>query len=160
MIKEVSGDILLAKTEAIAHGIAPNDHFNQGLAHNLRERWPAMYKDFRHFCHSHHPKVGDLWTWSGPDSTRIINLFTQEPAKSEHSHPGKASIENLHHCFKALKKEVQKEGIKSLAIPRIGTGVGGLDWPDVQALIEKDLGDLDLELHVYSEYVPGQAASS
>ena len=48
MIKEVHGDILLSSAQAIAHGIAPNDHFDNDLALALRERWPAMAKDFRH----------------------------------------------------------------------------------------------------------------
>lgn len=47
MIKEVAGDILLTKAQAIAHGIAPNDHYNSGLALSLREEWPAMYRTLR-----------------------------------------------------------------------------------------------------------------
>lgn len=42
MIHYVSGDILLSKAAAIAHGVAPNDHMDHGLALALRERWPAM----------------------------------------------------------------------------------------------------------------------
>jgi O-acetyl-ADP-ribose deacetylase (regulator of RNase III) len=42
MIKEVSGDILLSKAQVIAHGVAPNDPFHNGLALQLREQWPAM----------------------------------------------------------------------------------------------------------------------
>jgi O-acetyl-ADP-ribose deacetylase (regulator of RNase III) len=47
MIKEVSGDLLYTSAEAIAHGIAPNDHFDSGLALSLREHFPDLYKDFR-----------------------------------------------------------------------------------------------------------------
>ena len=63
MIKEVQGDILLSGADAVAHGIAPNDNFHQGLALSLRESWPAMYKDFRHYCHVQHPKEGTTWAW-------------------------------------------------------------------------------------------------
>ena len=52
MLHEVSGDILLTRASALAHGVAPNDHMNSGLALSLREDWPAMYKDFRHFSHT------------------------------------------------------------------------------------------------------------
>ena len=41
MIHEVAGDILLTKAQAVAHGVAPNDHFDSGLALALREQWPA-----------------------------------------------------------------------------------------------------------------------
>ena len=67
MITKVRGDILLSDTKAIAHGVAPHDHFNQGLALALRERHPAMAKDFRHYCHQANPKPGHAWLWAGPE---------------------------------------------------------------------------------------------
>ncbi|MGV2462925.1 UNVERIFIED_CONTAM: Appr-1-p processing protein, partial [Pseudomonas aeruginosa] len=48
MIREVEGDILLSGAQVIAHGIAPQDHFDSGLALALRERWPSMVRDYRH----------------------------------------------------------------------------------------------------------------
>jgi len=48
VIHEVTGDILLTKAQAIAHGVAPGEHFDSGLALSLRENWPAMAKDYRH----------------------------------------------------------------------------------------------------------------
>lgn len=44
-----SGGILLSGAAAIAHGIVPNDHFHQGLALALREKWPKIAMDFRHY---------------------------------------------------------------------------------------------------------------
>ncbi|NND97821.1 MAG: macro domain-containing protein [Pirellulaceae bacterium] len=162
MIQEVSGDIILSKAEAIAHGVAPADHFNQGLALTLRERWPSMAKDFRHWCHQSHPKPGKAWIWSGPgpngDVTRVICLLTQDES-SNHGHlPGKAHIEHINHSLKDLRKLIEKEEIKSVALPRLATGVGGLDWSDVKPLIEHHLGDLHIPIYVYSEYHQGQAA--
>ena len=82
MIKEVSGDILQSGAQAIAHGVAPNDHFSSGLALSLREQWPALYKDFRHYCQTFHPEAGGLWAWSGAGGPRIANLLTQAAAAS------------------------------------------------------------------------------
>ena len=48
-LKEVAGDILLTKADMVAHGVAPNDGYANGLALSLRQQWPAMYKDFRHY---------------------------------------------------------------------------------------------------------------
>ena len=50
MIHEVTGDILLTNAQAIAHGVAPGDHFDHGLALALRERWPDMARDFRRYA--------------------------------------------------------------------------------------------------------------
>lgn len=160
MIHEVSGDILLSKAQAIAHGVAPHDHFDSGLALSLRQEWPAMYKDFKHFCHVKNPVPGSAWFWGGAGGARIINLMTQDaPGGQKHSgHPGHASLSNVGHALDALKKIVEKEGIESVAIPRLATGVGGLKWEEVKPLIYERLADLKAEVYVYATYVKGQAA--
>ncbi len=157
MIKEVIGDILLSEAEVIAHGVAPGDHFTSGLALSLREQWPSMVKDFRHYCHLEHPKPGGVWLWSGP-GRRIANLFTQEPGHKEGGHPGKASVENVNHALRALRHTAEKESFKSIALPKIATGVGGLDWDSIRPLIDHHLGDLGIPIWVYAEYHKGQKA--
>jgi len=158
MIHEVTGDILLSKADAIAHGVAPNDHFDSGLALCLRTDWPAMYKDFRHFCHTTNPEPGALWVWAGTNGTRFINLFTQQPAPNNHGHPGRATIENVNHCLRELAKLVAKSEFKSLALPRLATGVGGLPWDQVQPLIKNHLGALDIPVYIYTHYQKDVAA--
>ena len=158
MLKEVTGDILLTQAEAVAHGVAPNDNFASGLALSLREQWPAMYKDFRHYCQLETPKPGGLWIWSGVGGVRVVNLFTQEPAPSHGAKPGRATIENVNHCLKALSKCIETEKLKSVALPRLATGVGGLEWKDVKPLIEKHLGHLSIPVYVYATYQPGVQA--
>ena len=158
MLKEVTGDILLTQAETVAHGVAPNDNFASGLALSLRERWPAMYKDFRHYCQTVTPKPGELWTWAGVGGVRIINLFTQEPAPSHGANPGRATLENVNRCLKALSKVIESENIKSVALPRLATGVGGLEWKDVKPLIEKQLGHLPVLVYVYTTFRSGVRA--
>lgn len=159
MIRYVSGDILLSKAAAIAHGVAPSDHFSQGLALALRDRWPSMVKDFRHWCHDRHPKAGEAWIWGGAGGVRIINLLTQPAADTSHGHnPGKAHTEYVNHALKALCQIIEKEQLSSVALPRLATGVGGLDWNEVKPLIEQRLGELDIPVLVYSEFHPGVAA--
>lgn len=102
MVHEVSGDLLLTKAEAIAHGVAPNDHFEHGLALSLRENWPSLAKDFRHYAHQTHPKPGEIWTWAGVGGIRIFNLMTQEGDHGHGSKSGKATVANVNHCFKAI----------------------------------------------------------
>ena len=65
MLKEVAGDILLTKAEALAHGVAPNHDFAKGVALALRVRWPVMYKSFRHYFQTFTPKTGDLLLLTG-----------------------------------------------------------------------------------------------
>jgi O-acetyl-ADP-ribose deacetylase (regulator of RNase III) len=159
VIHEVEGDILLTGAQAIAHGVAPNDPMNQGLALSLHERYPAMHKDFHHWCHQQHPKPGEAWAWGGAEGVRIINLLTQEGGYGGGNKPGKASEPNVNHALRALKKIIQMEGFSSVALPRLATGVGGLDWDQVKPLIQSQLGDLDIPVYVYVTFHAGQKAN-
>lgn len=158
MIRYVRGDLLLSHAKAIAHGVAPNDPFDHGLAHALREYMPSMYKDFRHYCQSQHPKAGGLWTWGGIGGVRLVALFTQEAAYEHGAKPGRATEANVNHALKALLQECRKEGWASLALPRLATGIGGLEWAQVKPLIEHHLGTLDIPVLVYEQYAAGEAA--
>jgi O-acetyl-ADP-ribose deacetylase (regulator of RNase III) len=159
MIHEVEGDILLTGAEAIAHGVAANDPMNQGLAKALHERYPAMHKDFHHWCRQQHPKLGSAFIWSGAGHIRVINLLTQEGGYEHGSKPGGASVSSVNHALHALKKVIADESLGSVALPRLATGVGGLDWNAVQPLIRSQLGDVDADIYVYSRYVPGKKAA-
>lgn len=159
MLKEVSGDILLSKAQVVAHGVAPADHFNQGLALSLREQYPAMAKDFRHHCQVSHPKAGEVWTWAGPDGKRVVNLMVQEEAPSQQSRPGKATSHNVNLALRNLRALIEAENFTSLALPRLATGVGGLAWDEVKPLIENHLGDLDIPVYLYTNFKAGERAA-
>jgi O-acetyl-ADP-ribose deacetylase (regulator of RNase III) len=79
----------------------------------------------------------------------------------DHGHglrPGKANTANVNHALRRLRHAMEVEGITSLAIPALATGVGGLDWNDVKPLIEANLGDLKIPIYVYEVYHKGQEA--
>lgn len=162
-IYEVEGDILLSGAAAIAHGVAPNDHFDSGLALALRERFPSLAKDFRHYCRVDNPQAGGLWVWGGVAedgaAVHIVNLLTQDAAENAIGRPGRASTENVGHALKALARLVAAEGIASLALPRLATGVGGLEWAQVKPLIERHLSEIDIPVYVYAVYHKGQKAN-
>ena len=159
-IHEVTGDILLSKAQAIAHGVAPHDHFDSGLALSLREQWPSMHKDFRHHCHISNPEPGEAWMWGGTQGKRIVCLLTQEPcSKHGHGHPGKATVENVNHALRHLRVLAEKEKFSSIAIPRLATGVGGLHWEQVKPLVENHLGHLGIPVFVYTHYQKGTVAN-
>ncbi|MBX7105481.1 MAG: Appr-1-p processing protein [Gemmataceae bacterium] len=159
MIHEVSGDILLTGAQAIAHGIAPNDHFDAGLALAIREAWPAVAKDFRHYAHQAHPKPGEIWVWAGVGGVRVYNLLTQEGEHGHGAKPGRASVPNVNHCLKRLRHELDKGDVKSLALPKLATGVGGLEWGEVKPLIHQHLGELAIPIFLYTTYHKGQKAA-
>lgn len=157
MLHAVHGDILLTSAEAIAHGVSPNDHFDVGLALALRELWPSLAKDFRHYAHQVHPRPGELWTFRNAESRVIYNLMTQEGEQAAQS-SGRATTGNVGHALKRLRHELERHPVRSLAMPRLATGAGGLDWTEVAPLVEKHLGDLDMPVFVYTTYEKGKKA--
>ena len=159
MIIEATGDILLSKAQVVAHGIAPNDDFAQGLALSLREQWPSLYKDFRHYCQTQHPKEGTIWSWMASDGKIIVNLFTQEGAYNHGQKAGKANTPNVNHALRELHKFLVSENASSVALPRLATGVGGLSWDEVYPLIQQHLGTLDIPVYIYTTYHKGQVAA-
>jgi O-acetyl-ADP-ribose deacetylase (regulator of RNase III) len=164
MIHEVEGDILLSKAELIAHGIAPQDHFDSGLALALRERWPSLVRDYRHDVHGKAIAPGDIWAWTGVreegGTRRIVNLVTQNSiGEGPSARPGAATLENVGHALRKLAKFIDEEGIKSLALPRLATGVGKLEWDEVKPLVQRHLGDLAIPVFVYTTYRAGKAAA-
>ncbi len=163
MIREVEGDILLSDAQVIAHGIATADPFDSGLALALRERFPSMVKDYRHATHAKQPDTGEIWAWGGVNedgSVRgIVNLLTQGmQSQAKSARPVKAKLEDVNRALRELAKRVQSDGIKSVALPRLATGVGGLDWAEVKPLIQQHLGGLGIPVVVYEVYRKDQKA--
>jgi O-acetyl-ADP-ribose deacetylase (regulator of RNase III) len=163
MIHEVTGDILLSKAHWIAHGVGVDDDFKSGLALSLRERFPSLYKDFRHYCKTYRPKPGTLWAWSGvagadQPTMHVLSLLTQDPPMHKGGHPGRAQLTHVNHALHALAKYLASHEIRSLALPRLATGVGGLAWDDVRPLIQSTLGGAGLPVFVYTTFKAGEQA--
>lgn len=163
MIREVEGDILLSEARVIAHGIATADPFDSGLALALRERFPSMVRDYRHATHSRQPDTGDIWVWKGVDGDGrvrcIVNLLTQGMQSQDKSaRPVKAKLEDVNRALRRLADFLRDEGVRSVALPRVATGVGGLDWADVKPLIRQHLDGLGIPVVVYEVYRKGVKA--
>jgi O-acetyl-ADP-ribose deacetylase (regulator of RNase III) len=159
MLHEVEGDLLLTGAQAIAHGVSPNDHFDVGLALGLRDEWPSMAKDFRHYARQSHPKPGEVWEYRTTDGRVIYNLITQDGEQMRGGSSGMATVSHVHHALKALRQLLDANAVRSLALPRLATGAGRLDWAEVQPLVQQHLGDLDIPVYVYTTYHKGQKAA-
>lgn len=158
MIYEVEGDILLTKSPVIAHGVAANDPMTQGLALSLHKSYPAMHKDFHHWCHVQHPDPGEAWMWGTVGGVRLVNLITQDGGYGHGAKPGQATLKNVRKSLKKLKKMAKKEKFSSMALPKLATGVGNLDWDDVKPLIYEQLGEMKIPVYLYTVFHEGKQA--
>lgn len=74
------------------------------------------------------------------------------------AYPGHATLKHVRDSLKVLAKIAKKESFTSIALPRLATGVGGLEWKDVLPVIEEQLGGLGIPIVIYSEFHAGQQA--
>jgi O-acetyl-ADP-ribose deacetylase (regulator of RNase III) len=143
MIKEVYGNILLSNSDAIVQGVAPEEEFTSGLAASVKEKWPAIEKDFRQYCAQGQLKPGDLWAWRNADGLDVLNLVI-------HGKNNGTTINSLDRGLGQLVEYLKLQDIQSVAMPKIGTDVGDFDWRDVKPLIEKHLGPLEIPVYLYT----------
>ena len=86
------------------------------------------------------------------DLPSVFNLGTQE-----RTFRGRASYDAIETALTAMRGIADREGIKRIALPRIGVGYGGLSWAKVRAIIERVFADWQGTLFVYETFVPTEA---
>ncbi len=159
MIYEVEGDILMTRAAVIAQGVAVSDPMTKGLARKLQEKYPSMRDEFEQWCEETKPEPGDIWLWGGNGKLQIVNLITGEAADPALGRPGRPSKIAVHKAFRALNKLVVQARLSSVAMPKIGSGPGGIDWLEVRGILHSQLGELLIPLFVYVTELDGMLAS-
>ena len=141
------GNLLDANVEAVVNTVNTVGVMGKGIALMFKERFPDNYKAYARACEAREVQIGKMFVTAGVelDGPRWIINF---PTKKHWRQPTK--LEWLREGLTALKQVIREKGIRSLAIPPLGCGNGGLDWRVVRPLIEEALSDLrDVEVIVY-----------
>ena len=146
-MKYVKGNLLDAKTEALVNTVNTVGVMGKGIALQFKELFPHNYKAYLTACKNGELMPGKLLTVK--DHTLegekwIINFPTKTEwfKKSQYDYIETGLIE--------LAKFIQEKAIKSIAVPPLGCGNGGLKWDKVKPMIEKHLGHLEnVEVLVY-----------
>ena len=139
MIRSVTGDILEASAEALVNTVNCVGVMGRGIALQFKQAFPDNFREYVAACRRGKVKPGRMGVFEtgGAGGLRYIVNF---PTKRHWR--GKSRIEDIDAGLKALVAEVQARGIRSIAIPPLGSGLGGLNWSDVRPLIERAFADL------------------
>jgi O-acetyl-ADP-ribose deacetylase (regulator of RNase III) len=153
-ISFISGDLFVnrVKAEALAHGCNCAGSMGAGIAVGFKERYPAMFEEFKRRCKGKPPEftLGDVFMWQEEGKPAVFNLGTQP-------RPGRgATYPIVEAALKALRDAADEAGIRSIAIPKIGAGYGGLSWKKVKVQIEAIFADWSGMLYVYEELKEGE----
>ncbi|HNQ56171.1 MAG TPA: macro domain-containing protein [Candidatus Desulfobacillus denitrificans] len=147
MIRYTTGDILKAEAEALVNTVNCVGVMGRGIALQIKEAFPANYKAYAAACKREEVQPGRMFVFDTGELTLprfIINFPTKRHWR------GKSRIEDIQSGLAALVDEIRQRGIRSIAIPPLGSGLGGLDWAKVRPLIASALSALpDVDVLVF-----------
>lgn len=147
MLKFLKGDLLKANADALVNTVNTVGVMGKGIALQFKEAFPQNNKVYVDACKKQVFSTGQvLAVW---DSNLLLGkkLIINFPTKKHWRHPSR--YEYIETGLRALADLLKREQIKSVALPPLGCGNGGLEWIRVKELISNYLGDVETEVLVY-----------
>ncbi len=152
MIEHRTGDILRTDAEALVNTVNCVGIMGRGIALQFKNAYPANFESYAEACAMGEVQPGRMFVFDTGYITNpkfIINFPTKRHWR------GKSRIEDIEDGLVDLRRVIADRGIRSIAIPPLGAGLGGLSWSDVRPRIEAALnGIAGLEVILFS---PGGA---
>jgi O-acetyl-ADP-ribose deacetylase (regulator of RNase III) len=147
MIRFVQGNLLQADVEAVVNTVNTVGIMGKGIALMFKDKYPKNFNAYARACDAGEVQVGRMFVTENKDLFApkwIINFPTKKHWRSD------TQIEWVQDGLKDLKKFIHDSGIRSIALPPLGCGNGGLDWRDVKPLIVDALDGINnLEVLVF-----------
>ena len=134
--------------EVIANPINCVGVMGGGLALAFKKKYPEHFETYKKMCQNGEIKVGELYVVDGDEKHKVL-LF---PTKIHWKNP--SLMEYVESGLEYLVKNYDKMGIKSIAIPALGCGLGGMKWEDVKEKIISILSEIDdkVEIEIYEPF--------
>lgn len=128
-IFHVIGDLVESGEQYIAHGCNTHDVIGGGVSGPIVRKWPEVELAYHAACKSRQFFVGTCQVVKTTDGHVVFNIASQEAPGADGSYWAvMLAMGNLiEFCI--------KHGIRRVAIPRIGCGIAGLRWPQVEFII-------------------------
>ncbi|MCL2075921.1 MAG: macro domain-containing protein [Betaproteobacteria bacterium] len=146
MITFTQGNLLDARAEALVNTVNTVGMMGKGIALMFKERFSENFRRYAAACKANKVHTGKMFVTeiNELDIPRwIVNFPTKQHWR------GNSRIEWITEGLQDLRRFVIENKVKSIAIPPLGTGNGGLTWDKVRPHIEATLADLDAEIIVF-----------
>ncbi len=140
MIDYRTGDILTADVEALVNTVNCVGIMGRGIALQFKNAFPGNFKAYVAACEVGEVQPGRMFVYDRGTVTNpryIVNFPTKRHWR------GKSRMEDIESGLAALASEIRDRKIRSIAIPPLGSGLGGLDWGDVRPRIIEALRGID-----------------
>jgi O-acetyl-ADP-ribose deacetylase (regulator of RNase III) len=151
MIEFATGNLLDADVEALVNTVNTEGVMGKGVALQFRRAYPANYEAYRAACARGDVVIGRMFVHDTGRLDRprwIINFPTKRHWRA------KSRIADIDAGLADLRDVLARLEIKSVALPALGSGLGGLHWDDVRPRIEGALHDLPVRALVYPPQAP------
>ena len=146
MIELTQGDILRADADAIVNTVNCVGFMGRGIAAQFKRAYPANFRAYEAACKRGEVQPGRMLVFpiSEMPARWIINFPTKRHWRAN------SRIEDIKSGLVALIEEVRQRNIRSIAVPPLGCGLGGLDWADVKPLIVQAFAEVpDVRVLLY-----------
>ncbi|MFJ2449259.1 macro domain-containing protein [Pseudomonas sp. NPDC087626] len=146
MIRFTQGNLLEAKVEALVNTVNTVGVMGKGIALMFKERFADNYRLYATACKANQVHTGKMFITEVRelDGPRWVINF---PTKQHWRSPSKISW--IAEGLDDLRHFLIDQQVKSIAIPPLGAGNGGLEWNVVRELIEVQLKDLETDILVF-----------
>lgn len=147
MLQYITGNILESEAEALVNTVNTVGVMGKGIALQFKKAYPNNFKAYQAACKSKDVQVGKMFVATDSNITSGEKVIINFPTKTNWRKPSEyAYIEN---GLDDLVKVINTKQIKSIAIPALGAGNGGLNWEKLKKIIEQKLEHLPIDIFVY-----------
>jgi O-acetyl-ADP-ribose deacetylase (regulator of RNase III) len=144
MITYLKGDIFNSPAQVITNAVNTEGIMGKGIALEFKNRYPGMFSIYKEKCEKGEFSVGKLILCR--EKGKTIMLF---PTKTTWKKKSEISI--IETGLKKFADNWDRMGISSVAFPKLGCGLGGLDWDVVHNLMEKYLRNIPIAIYIYTD---------
>ncbi len=142
MLRFVRGNLFDSKARTLVNTVNCAGIMGKGVALSFKKKYPDMYNDYRRRCEQGEIRPGVLTLYTDTEPW-VLNFPTKRHWRA------RSRLDDIEAGLKEFVCQYKRWGITSVAMPALGCGHGGLDWADDRSLIEKYLGDLEIDIEVY-----------
>lgn len=146
-MKFITGNLLSSESQALVNTVNTVGVMGKGIALQFKERYPQNFKIYEKACKAGEVQIGKMLV-AKENTLEGEKIIINFPTKTEWFKKSQYSF--IEEGLKDLVRVIQEYKIKSIAIPPLGCGNGGLQWNKVKKLMSKYLGNLtDVDIQVY-----------
>lgn len=139
-----TGDLFTTENKALLHGVNTHGVMGSGIALPFKNKFPKMYEEYVRFCVQGHLLPGQTMIFFAPEDILIYNAATQDaPGPNARYEWIDSSVREAASFQIKRNKDFPERNPLLISMPRIGCGIGGLEWEKVEQIlleIEKDTG--------------------